>query len=80
MSEDARLRDLGAAVAQLRQSHNASLDETAARAGLTPGALAEIERGEKDPSYLTLVDLAEAVPAPFVELLEGVDRIRAGRR
>src|SRR6516165_4840357 len=59
---------LGRRLRALRQEQQETLSETAARAGLSPQYLSEIERGRKEPSSemiaalaVTLIDLTEQV-------------------
>lgn len=58
----------GAVIRRYRQWKGLSRRELAARAGLSPVFLGEIERGEKDPSSNTLTLLAAALDAPLSEL------------
>jgi transcriptional regulator with XRE-family HTH domain len=70
-------RLLGGAVRALRERHGLSQAELAARAGLRRHHLAAIERGEVDPTFLTLVRITRAVPVPLVELMVLFDERRA---
>lgn len=62
------LRAWGSVLRRYRQWKGLSRRELAARAGLSPVFLGEIERGEKDPSSNTLTLLAAALDAPMSEL------------
>jgi DNA-binding XRE family transcriptional regulator len=69
-------RHLGAAVAELRKLHGLSQAEVADRAELRRSHLAAIERGEVDPTFVTLVRIVRAIPAPLAELFELFERRR----
>jgi len=69
-------RHLGAAVAELRELRNLSQAEVADRAQLRRSHLAAIERGEFDPTFVTLVRIVRAIPAPLAELFELFERRR----
>ena len=71
-------RHLGDAVRELRGRHGLSQPELAAEAGLDQLQLAEIERGEVDPSFVTLVKVAHGVPSPLGDLMRMFERRRAG--
>jgi transcriptional regulator with XRE-family HTH domain len=70
-------RHLGDAVRELRERAGVARPALAARAGLTVEELAAIERGEADPTFVTLVNLARAVPAPLAELMRIFERRRS---
>jgi XRE family transcriptional regulator, regulator of sulfur utilization len=69
-------RHLGAAVAELRELRGLSQAEVADRAELRRSHLAAIERGEVDPTFVTLVRIVRAIPAPLAELFELFERRR----
>ena len=84
---------LGWRLRALRQEQQETLAETAARAGLSPQYLSEIERGRKEPSSEMIAALAGALGTTLIDLTEHVagdlrrqmslapraSRIRAGR-
>jgi XRE family transcriptional regulator, regulator of sulfur utilization len=70
-------RRLGAAVRELREQHGLTQAQMAAGAGLRRYHLAAIERGEVDPTFLTLVRITRAVPVPLAELTTLFDERRA---
>ena len=74
-SNDHRL--LGDAVRALREQHGLTQAQLAAGAGLRRHHLAAIERGEVDPTFLTLVRITRGVPVPLVELMVLFDERRA---
>ena len=63
-------RRLGAAVAELRELRGLSQHEVADAAELRRSHLAAIERGEVDPTFVTLVRIVRAIGAPLAELFE----------
>jgi XRE family transcriptional regulator, regulator of sulfur utilization len=69
-------RHLGAAVAELRELRGLSQAEVADRAQLRRSHLAAIERGEVDPTFVTLVRIVRAIPAPLAQLFELFERRR----
>ena len=73
-------RHLGAAVAELRTRHGLSEAEVAERAGLRRSHLAAIERGEVDPTFVTLVRIVRTIPAPLAELFELFEQRRDAER
>jgi transcriptional regulator with XRE-family HTH domain len=81
---------LGRRLRALRQEQQETLSETAARAGISPQYLSEIERGRKEPSSemiaalagalgTTLIDLTEQVAGDLRRQLSRASRTRAGR-
>src|SRR5690349_24419561 len=81
---------LGARLRALRAERAETLAETAARAGISPQYLSEIERGRKEPSSemiaalagalgTTLIDLTEHVAGDLRRQLSRASRTRAGR-
>ncbi|HEU4702591.1 MAG TPA: helix-turn-helix transcriptional regulator [Conexibacter sp.] len=69
-------RYLGGAVAELRELNGLSQAELADRAQLRRSHLAAIERGEVDPTFVTLVRIVRAIPAPLAQLFELFERRR----
>jgi len=63
---------LGRRLRALRQDRDETLAETAARAGLSPQYLSEIERGRKEPSSEMIAALAGALDTTLVTLTEQV--------
>ena len=54
-----------------------SLEALASKAGLTKGFLSEVERGRKDPSISTVVELARAMDVPISKIFENPDEAHA---
>lgn len=63
---------LGRRLRALRRDRDETLAETAARAGLSPQYLSEIERGRKEPSSEMIAALAGALDTTLIALTEQV--------
>jgi transcriptional regulator with XRE-family HTH domain len=63
---------LGRRLRARRQEQQETLAETAARAGLSPQYLSEIERGRKEPSSEMIAALAGALGITLIDLTEQV--------
>ena len=63
---------LGRRLRALRQDRQETLAETAARAGLSPQYLSEVERGRKEPSSEMIAALAGALGTTLTGLTEQV--------
>ena len=63
---------LGRRLRVLRQEEQETLSETAARAGISPQYLSEIERGRKEPSSEMIAALAGALGTSLTVLTEQV--------
>jgi transcriptional regulator with XRE-family HTH domain len=63
---------LGQRLRTLRLGQAETLSETAARAGLSPQYLSEIERGRKEPSSEMIAALAGALDTTLISLTEQV--------
>ncbi len=63
---------LGAELRRLRHKRDETLGETAARAGVSPQYLSEMERGAKDPSSEMIDAVAGALDVTLVDLTDGV--------
>ena len=72
---------LGEQLRALRQEQSETLVETAARAGISPQYLSEVERGRKEPSSEMIAALAGALGTTLGELAEQVaGELRAQRQ
>src|SRR6478752_7996340 len=63
---------LGRRLRVLRQEQQETLSETAARAGISPQYLSEIERGRKEPSSEMIAALVGALGTTLIDLTEHV--------
>ena len=61
---------LGSRLRALRLEQRETLAETAARAGISPQYLSEIERGRKEPSSEMIAALAGALGTTLIRLTE----------
>ena len=59
---------VGARLRHLRRRRGLTLVEAAARAGISPQYLSEVERGRKDPSSEVLAAISGALGEPLVEV------------
>jgi DNA-binding XRE family transcriptional regulator len=60
---------VGRALRDLRRARGERLTDTAARAGMSPQYLSELERGRKDPSSEMLAAAAGALGVPLGEVV-----------
>lgn len=75
------LRDVvGRALRELRHEQGERLVETAARAGISPQYLSEVERGRKDPSSEMFAAITGALGTDLVDLTRRVTEQLSGRR
>jgi transcriptional regulator with XRE-family HTH domain len=70
-SPDSRLAE---AIRALRQRDDQSQEAVAHAAGLTVSAYARIERGEANPTWSTVTQIARALGVSLVELATAVER------
>src|SRR5438445_5745861 len=71
---------LGEQLRTLRREHRETLVETAARAGISPQYLSEVERGRKEPSSEMIAAVAGALGTSLAGLAEQVaDELRTQR-
>ncbi|WP_345480881.1 helix-turn-helix transcriptional regulator [Amnibacterium soli] len=71
---------LGDRLRKLRHDRGETLGETAARAGVSPQYLSEMERGAKEPSSEMIAAVAGALGVTLLDLTTGVaDGLRASR-
>ncbi len=77
---------IAAAVARtvraLRAGHGWSLDQLAARSGVSKGVLVALERGKSNPNLSTLLRISDTFGVPVTRLLEatGESRVRVSGR
>jgi predicted transcriptional regulator len=71
---------LGEQLRRLRHERGQTLIDTAARAGVSPQYLSEMERGVKEPSSEMIAAVAGALDTTLIDLTSGVaDRLRTIR-
>ncbi|WP_079131827.1 helix-turn-helix domain-containing protein [Streptomyces nanshensis] len=80
---DGELATIGTTVRATRRVLGMTVEALASRAGVSTGALSQLERGQGNPSLQTLQRLASALSIPLVQLLQGAPEpehfvVRAG--
>lgn len=68
------LRSLGAELRDRRHSVGLSQEALADRADLHRNFIGLLERGQRNPTFLTLVSLASALKVPVADLVGSVER------
>lgn len=63
------LQNLGCCIRKIRNQNNLSQEELAARAGLHRTYIGSLERGERNPTLMTVQKIANALNLSLVELL-----------
>ncbi|NCI45080.1 helix-turn-helix domain-containing protein [Sediminibacterium soli] len=64
-------KELGYRIRKLRESRDFTQENMAAELGITGGAYAKIERGETDPSFTRLHDIADILGVSVASLIGG---------
>ena len=59
---------LGAQLRSLRKTRELTLEQLAGRSGVSAGLLSQMERGQGNPSFNTLVQVAHALSVPVASL------------
>jgi transcriptional regulator with XRE-family HTH domain len=70
---------LGERLREIRHEQGQKLADTAARAGISPQYLSEMERGRKDPSSEMIAAVAGALGTSLTELARGIGQNGAGQ-
>jgi len=70
MTDNEALVALGNRVRELRTKANLTQKELAEKAGLNNNYLSMLERGDRNPSYLTMLKLAHGLKVPVKKLVE----------
>lgn len=68
-ADQSTLITLGKRIADFRRKRGATLDWLSHRMSISKGNLSDIERGKRDPRFLTLLAIAEGLQVPISELL-----------
>ncbi|MCI0571784.1 MAG: helix-turn-helix domain-containing protein [Myxococcaceae bacterium] len=74
----ASLAELGRAIRALREERGMTQEEFARASGISVSFASLLERGERSPSYDTLVQVAAALEVTLAQLLSGVPGTEAG--
>lgn len=73
-------RLVGRNFARLRREKRLTQEEVEARSGFSQQYLSGLERGKRNPTIVTLYELAEALGVSHVALVEPDDQARSGKR
>jgi len=73
---DALLQCLGDTIRAYRQQKGLSLETLKEMTNLSPSYLAQIERGERNATVLSLIRIADALDIPYTDLLEPLNAFR----
>jgi transcriptional regulator with XRE-family HTH domain len=73
---DALLQCLGDTIRAYRQQKGLSLETLKELTNLSPSYLAQIERGERNATVLSLIRIADALDIPYTDLLEPLNAFR----
>jgi transcriptional regulator with XRE-family HTH domain len=73
---DALLQRLGTTIRTYRQQKRLSLETLKELTNLSPSYLAQIERGERNATVLSLIRIADALDIPYTDLLEPLNAFR----
>lgn len=66
-------RALGKAIRQLREERGVTQEAVAHKAGVTAATYGLIERGQSNPTWATLSDIADALNVSMVEIAKIAD-------
>ena len=64
-----QLKDLGRKIREVRSSLNMTQNEFSARVGVNKNYIGMLERGERNPSYLTLLQISKNLSVSIHDLL-----------
>ena len=70
MTDEETLKNLGKRIAELRLKKNLTQTELAYMCDFERPNLARIEAGNTNPTYLTLMKIANALGIPMIELID----------
>lgn len=71
---EAKLRLLGDVVSEMRRGANLTQEEVADRASVSLRFVRMIETGRGNPSYVTMLQLADAIGVPLSDIVRRVER------
>jgi transcriptional regulator with XRE-family HTH domain len=77
-SDQATLLSLGKRIAELRRKREITLDDLSRRMRISKGNLSDIERGKRDPRFLTLLAISQGLGASIADLMGA--RLTAARK
>ncbi len=64
------LRKFGRSLAELRLEADLTQEQLAERSGLHPNYIGDLERGERNPTLMTLLALSDGFRCPLSELIK----------
>jgi transcriptional regulator with XRE-family HTH domain len=67
-------RALGQAIRQLRERRGVTQEAVAHQAGVTAATYGMIERGQSNPTWATLTDIANALDVAMVDIARAAER------
>lgn len=67
--------ELGKAIRALRENQGDSQESLGPKAGITPGTLSLIERGEANPTWGTVRGIAAALGVPVSRLAKAAEKL-----
>lgn len=70
-------RALGKAIRQLREERGSTQEAVAHKAGVTAATYGLIERGESNPTWATLTDIANALDVSMLQIAEAEERSKS---
>lgn len=69
-SKNKELQKLGAHIKKVRKSKGYSQDRLYLEAGFSRGTMSRIEKGNVNPTYFTLLRIAETIGVPIKKLVD----------
>lgn len=73
------LAQLGRRIREMRESRGLTQEQFGFASGLDRTYISDLERGNRNPSYLGLRKLARGLSTSLSEMLEGLDEAQNGR-
>lgn len=69
-------RALGKAIRQLREKQGATQEAVAHKAGVTAATYGLIERGQSNPTWATVADIAAALDASIIQIVKAAQKLQ----
>jgi transcriptional regulator with XRE-family HTH domain len=69
-------RALGKAIRELREKRGLTQEAVAHKAGVTASTFGLIERGQTNPTWVTVVGIAEALGVSMAQIAAAADRVK----
>ena len=77
MPRTSRQARIGKAVKAVRTTHGLTQEDLAAKAGLHPTYISDVERGARNPSWDVIARIAEGMVVPVAAIAAEYDALRA---